>query len=235
MKWTPAPIEGLMRLFFPRPCPGCGREMFEQEVHICQLCLHALPFTNMEYQPNNYIVRRLSGRIRLRMAAAMLHFFKGSITQNLLHAIKYNGNQSLAQGMGMTFGYRLADAGILRSDDILIPVPLHPHKHQIRGFNQSAAIGNGIAEATGLTLLDTALQRVVFHHSQTRKGREERWENIKADFIARAEQVNGKDVIIIDDVCTTGATAEACSLALLEAGAKSIGLLTIAVTGDYYQ
>jgi ComF family protein len=235
MKMAIAPIEGLMRLIFPRPCPGCSREMFRHEVHICSICLHQLPYTNMEYQSGNYIQRRLSGRVDLRFAAAMLHFFKGGIAQKLLHAVKYKGNRTLAHGMGMTFGHRLADAGVLRQGDLLIPVPLHPHKYQIRGFNQSTAIAEGIAESTGLEICEAGLSRVQFHHSQTRKGREERWEDIKADFKADENLVRGKDVIIIDDVCTTGATAEACSAALLEAGAKSISLLTLAVTGDYYQ
>jgi predicted amidophosphoribosyltransferase len=104
----------------------------------------------------------------------------------------------------------------------------------IRGFNQSAVIAGGIAGVSGLKVLENAIERVENHHSQTRKGREERWETIRMDFKANQEWIKDKQVVLVDDVCTTGATAEVCASALKNAGAASVGLLTLAVAGERY-
>lgn len=226
--------KGWRQLVFPRPCPSCGRVMFEHETFICNICLEMLPFANMEGNRDNEMFRRFSGRVNLEFAVPMLRFYKGSITRKLMHAIKYQGNQAMAKWLGQIFGYRLMEAGLLKIDHVLVPVPLHPHKLLIRGFNQSAAIAQGIADASGIALLEKALERVENHHSQTRKGREERWETIRKDFMANQHLAHNQHVILVDDVCTTGATAEVCVNALKNAGAASVGLLTLAVAGEGY-
>ena len=225
---------GLRQLVFPRPCPSCERVMFGHEAFICTICLEMLPYANMEAEKDNEMFRRFSGRVGLEFAVPMLRFYKGGISQKLMHAIKYHGNKALAEWLGQVFGHRLIGSGLLRSDQQLVPVPLHPHKMLIRGFNQSAAIAGGIAGVSGLSMMEKALERVENHHSQTRKGREERWENIRMDFRAKQELVENRHVILVDDVCTTGATAEVCAAALKNAGAASVGLLTLAVAGERY-
>lgn len=221
-------------MIFPRPCPGCSRSLYDHEPHICNICLQKLPYTEMEYDPENEMLRRFTGRVDMQMAVAMLRFYQGGLTQKLMHAIKYKGRRTLAHAMGMTFGHRLVAAGVLRMDQMLVPVPLHPHKMLIRGFNQSAEIAKGIAETSGLSVDENMLKRVENHISQTRKGREQRWENINMDFTADPVLAGNRHILLVDDVCTTGATAEVCASALLFAGAASVGLLTLAVAGERY-
>lgn len=227
-------LKGVKGMVFPRPCPGCSRSLYDHEPHICNICLQKLPFTEMEYQPDNEMLRRFAGRVDLQMAVAMLRFYQGGLGQKLMHAIKYKGSRALAHAMGMTFGHRLVAAGVLRMDQVLVPVPLHPHKLMIRGYNQSAEIAKGIAESTCLSIDEKMLKRVENHISQTRNSREQRWENIHMDFTADSAVTRNKHILIVDDVCTTGATAEVCASALLFAGAASVGLLTLAVAGERY-
>jgi ComF family protein len=119
-------------------------------------------------------------------------------------------------------------------DAELVPVPLHPQKKILRGYNQSELIADGIASTTGMPVNNLALFREVNKTSQTRKSRSERWEEIQHDFIAESNVVKGKNLILVDDVCTTGATVEACALTLLNAGASSVGLLTLAFASDFF-
>ena len=227
--------QGLVRMIFPRPCPGCERSLFAHEKVICQVCQLQLPFVTIGQKEDSLLVQRLAGRVRLETGVAMLRFYKGGLSRKLLHAIKYKGHRELAVALGRLFGERLKEKDLLPAGGILVPVPLHPLKQQIRGFNQSEEIAKGIAEVTGYPVVTIALSRTVFHLSQTQKGREDRWEEIKQDFQALSSQVKGRDIILVDDVCTTGATIEACANTLLEQGAKSISLLTLAVAGDNYQ
>jgi ComF family protein len=110
-----------------------------------------------------------------------------------------------------------------------VPVPLHPRKLARRGYNQAEAFGSGLAEALGCPNRPHALRRLADTDSQTRKSRAERWQNVKSVFeVTDPRAVVGRHVLLVDDVLTTGATLEACGMALLEAGARSISIATVA-------
>ena len=101
-----------------------------------------------------------------------------------------------------------------------------------RGYNQADWIAEGLSEALGIPARTDILIRNKFRESQTRKNRIERWENVKTVFaVKNADELQGKNVAIVDDVLTTGATIEACAIELLRAGCKSVGVLTLAATG----
>lgn len=184
---------------------------------------------------NNLLQTRLAGRVHLEQAYVMMRFYQGGLAQKLLHAIKYQGKQKLGRDLGRYFGKGIASHMKLSEQSLLVPVPLHPFKLQIRGFNQSERIAEGIAEELNVRVSFSAMERTQFHISQTKKGKDARWEEIKDDFIAKSEEVKHRDIILVDDVCTSGATIEACAKALLEKGVKSISLLTLAVAGEHYQ
>lgn len=226
---------GLQQLVYPTICEGCGEHLSIQETGICLSCLQTLPYTRHEQTQENYLLHRFSGRVPLQNAASLLFFFQGSISQRIMHAIKYRGATDLAHWMGSHMGSRLSAANTGGFGDAeLVPVPLHPQKKILRGYNQSELIADGIASTTGMPVNNLALFREVNKTSQTRKSRSERWEEIQHDFIAESNVVKGKNLILVDDVCTTGATVEACALTLLNAGASSVGLLTLAFASDFF-
>jgi ComF family protein len=113
--------------------------------------------------------------------------------------------------------------------DAWIPVPLHPSKEKQRGYNQAACIAQGLSETTTIPTITDLLRRSKVTSTQTKKTRIERFENVATIFeVADMKQVKGKHFAIVDDVITTGSTIEACGLALLEAGAKSISVVSLA-------
>ena len=113
---------------------------------------------------------------------------------------------------------------------ILVPIPLHPSKEKRRGYNQSEEICKGLSHVLNIPIDTTSLVRKKLGDSQTRKSRLARWESLQATFAVTENDLTGKDVILVDDVLTTGATLEVCYRELLKANPKSISVLVLAIT-----
>jgi len=113
--------------------------------------------------------------------------------------------------------------------EILVSVPLHPRRLRERGYNQSLLISTDLGKLIAMPVLDSCLARVKEVQPQVKTATvEERWSNVINAFTCHNDEVNGKRVILIDDVCTSGATLESCAVALKEQGAVSVWGLTIA-------
>ena len=120
-----------------------------------------------------------------------------------------------------------AGRGWFGPDTVLVPVPLHRRRLWKRGFNQAALLARAVARRSGSTLAVDALVRVKPTRSSQGMGRRARADNVRAAFkVARPEAIKGKEIIIIDDVLTTGATVEACARMLLRSGARQVRVLT---------
>lgn len=235
MKYLRQSVNGLKHFVFPRLCPGCQRSLFRYEKVLCNICWSNLPIIEQSTNQNELLLDRLAGRVDLKQAFSMMRFYQGGIAQKLLHGIKYQGKKNLAVELGKKFGEIIQDKILLDNSAILVPVPIHPLKLQQRGYNQCEKLTEGISKALNIPMIPDAMERIQFHISQTKKGKEARWEEIKNDFIANNEEVKHRDIILVDDVCTSGATIEACANALRLKSVKSISLLTLAIAGDYYQ
>ena len=143
-----------------------------------------------------------------------------------IHALKYQGVRAVAPTLGQLLVPFLAQEGL--EGDLLVPVPLHPKRERQRGYNQLLLLAQAVGRATGLAVEPRALTRVTSVPSQVSLRAEERRANVAEAFRARPESVAGRRILVIDDVCTTGATLEACALALKEAGAVSVWGLALA-------
>jgi ComF family protein len=122
--------------------------------------------------------------------------------------------------MGELYGQELLKSGTFIRPDALIPVPLHPKKLKSRGYNQSACLAEGLSKSLGCLVLDTALKRALFTETQTKKSRFARYENLQDAFeVTSPAELEGKHILLVDDVITTGATLEAC-LVTIHAKAK---------------
>ena len=125
------------------------------------------------------------------------------------------------------FAAQMMRAGreLLGDADVLVPVPLHPSRLRKRKFNQSALLANRISKLTGVEVSTENLVRTKRTQSQGRKSAKARRRNVRGAF--RVEGEAPKRVVLIDDVMTTGATLDACAMALLRAGAESVDALTL--------
>jgi ComF family protein len=149
------------------------------------------------------------------------------------HHIKYKGKSRLARHVGL-ISAPLLPGDFLAGADVVVPVPLHKTRQRRRGYNQAEFFARGLLEAAERrALLRTdLLVRVRNTGTQTRLDREGRLENLLGAFAVdpgRADGIRGKRVVLVDDVLTTGATAEACTDELLRAGCASVRVLAMAI------
>jgi ComF family protein len=221
-------IKDFAGLFYPRLCITCDRKLMTQENFICLHCLYDLPRTHFHSDPENKIAQLFWGRARVDSATSWLFFRKGSRYQKLVHYLKYRGLKEIGEEMGKLFGDELTGTPFQESD-VVIPVPLHPRKLKQRGYNQSEWIAKGIASTLNKPLMVNNLTRVVFTNTQTRKNRFERWQNVEGIFsVCLPSEIYQKNILIVDDVVTTGSTLEAAATAILQAGAAKVRIATLA-------
>lgn len=134
--------------------------------------------------------------------------------------------------MGDWLGAELSVIDNYKTIDVVIPVPLHKKKLKKRGYNQVTLFGKTLAESLNATFLDDVLIKVTNTKSQTKKTRLARWSASQEIFSAQhLETINGKHVLLVDDLITTGATLEACANQLLQAENVKISIATMAITG----
>jgi len=224
------PMGDFINLMFPDLCVVCGVNLQKNEHQLCLTCLHDIPRTNYHLIVDNPIERKFWGKVPIHRATSYFFFQKGSSFQKLLHILKYQGNKEIGELLGKYAAMDLLDSPDFASVDLIIPVPLHPQKYRLRGYNQSEWIGKGISDILNKPVNTTSLQRIRENTTQTQKSVYERYENTEGIFqLCNKTELEGKHVLLIDDVLTTGSTLEACIVALLDAPGIKISVFTLAV------
>lgn len=229
--WLGALMHDFFSLIFPRVCHACGITLAGNEECICTSCLFHMPRTHFSLQKENKLTEIFWGRVSIETGSALFYFQKGGRVQNLIHRFKYKGFKEIGHYLGVIHGSELKQSELYHDLDMIVPVPLHPHKVRIRGFNQSQVYGEGLSKSLKIPLISEALQRIVPTSSQTRKTRFRRWENVGSVFyIPNSDVFENKNILLVDDVLTTGSTLEACAQKLVEIKGVRVWVATIAIT-----
>ncbi len=222
-------INDLMSLIYPRHCEACDANLLKHEEFICTLCLINLPKSNYHKNNTSELSYVFAGRIPLQNALCFYIFEKSGRVQQLLHAIKYQNQKELAEFIGKLYAKDLKESEVLKSVDVVLPIPLHTKKLKQRGYNQSEWFAKGIARELNLKLDTTLLKKVNSTSTQTNKKKFERWENVEGVFeLQNAGSLTNKHLLIVDDVITTGATIEAAWQALKDVEGIKVSVLSIA-------
>ena len=229
MNWLYDLWDDFISLLFPRLCYACGNQLMRNENLICTECFVVIPRTNYHFIEDNPVAQLFWGRCLIEKAAAFSYYNKGSRIRKLIHNLKYNGIREIGYDLGRLYGLSLKTSGFINDIDIIIPVPLHPVKKRIRGFNQSETISMGIADATHLPVDLKSLARVLVSATQTKRSRYERWTNVEGIFqVLDSQTIMGKHVLLVDDVITTGSTIESCTNELLKIEGVKVSAVALA-------
>ena len=223
-------LNSLLDLVFPKLCVCCGGVLMEGEENICLTCLYTLPRVVEKDYTDNKVMEIFLGRVRLEKAMSWCHFEKETSVQNILHHIKYKDKDKFARQIGEIMAREMPNFFV--DIDAIVPVPLHPKKERMRGYNQSVEIANGVQKVVGLPIFSQLLERTRFNETQTHKNKEERWKNTEGLFtLAPNDGFEGKHILLIDDVLTTGSTAIACLKCLEQIPNVKLSFLSLAFGG----
>lgn len=220
----------IVEFFFPRLCLSCGRKLLLAEEGLCISCLAGLPYTKLGNIPGNEMEKCFWGRFPVVRASSLFYYAKGGNVALILYAMKYHGRKKLCRNMGRLMAGELLASGFFEGIDYLLPVPLYRTRLRQRGYNQSELLARGISEVTGISLCTDAIVRSRNNATQTHKSGYARWKNVEGLFqpTVNAPKLEGKHILLVDDVLTTGATLIACADALSELKSIRISVLTLA-------
>lgn len=224
-------VEGLLELLFPSRCLVCrraGADVFCRECRasvrfldepLCGVC--GIPVE----EPGGVCVPCRESP-PLFTAARGAAVYEGTL-RKAIHALKYGGKRRMALPLGQIMASRFAALRV--SPDVLLPVPLHPARERERGFNQAVLLAESLSELVGVSIEAGAVRKVRSSPSQRALTRQERMRNLHGAFtVAVPRRVEGRRVLLVDDVMTTGATFSEVAGALLEAGAAEVRCLCAA-------
>jgi len=229
---------GFLDLLYPPHCAICQCDTVAGE-HLCAECRKKAPIITAPFCQT--CSEPFSGRIdtafscpncrgrRFDFTCAVSRYQSRDVVRELIHRFKYGGKVHVRQVLGDWLEETLADARLQSPPcDAIVPVPLHATRQRERGFNQAAILAEDLARRSGIRLCD-CLKRIRYTTSQTTFDREQRMENLRGAFRMRQHRdVRNLHLLLIDDILTTGSTVHECARVLLDAGAASVRVATVA-------
>ena len=238
-RWLRAWTEAASGLIYPPHCAVCGEAVGPLAAGLCRRCRRARQRLGGSRcsvcgQPYSGAItadfRCLNcGDRDLSFDFATAAYRSRGVVRDLIHQFKYNRRTHLRPLLARMLVEGFRDPRLHgKMPSALVPVPLHPTRQREREFNQAEVLARLAGSRLGLPV-DDCLQRTRYTLTQTHFHRDERFENLEGAFALRAgADVAGRDLVLVDDVLTTGSTADACARVLREAGASSVVVITVA-------
>lgn len=222
-------IISLADFFLPRFCPACKNKLEPDEKFVCPECLKKIK-TADEGRILNEFSRKFEREKIISGFTSVFVFEKDKELQQIIHSLKYNQKFLIGSFLGIRIGKSLNHVFKKWNINMILPVPLHPLKKAERGYNQAHYIAKSLANELKIPFNSKLLKRVKFTDSQTTMSLKERQVNVYGAFkISHSIEIKDRNILLIDDVITTGATISECGKVLLQSGAARIFAASAAV------
>lgn len=211
-------------------CAICHRELVNGERFLCLDCLMHLPRIHGDAE-QNHLWGKLCGQIPFQHATSFCYYQKGDGLAGLIASAKYGHKPWINTQLTRIFLQELEGSAWPYDIDLIVPVPVHWVRLLMRGYNQVSPIVRSLSEFWHLPVVNNCLYRNHYVHSQVGSTREERIVAESGSFSVRnAHRLEGRHILLVDDVCTTGSTIVACADVLLRIPGVRVSFLTLAVT-----
>jgi len=220
----------LFHLFFPEKCLACQETLVDKDL-LCVSCLHELPLANLHLDNENTLKKVFQNQIPIVNATSLLYYYKKGITQNLFHNLKYRGHKKISAYLGDWLSTYLKKTNFMEEIDVVIPVPLHKSRFKKRGYNQVEGFAVTLAENFQKKYIPDVLIKKEATKTQVFKSKLARQE-IKSNYfsLANLQKIEGKHILLVDDIITTGSTIISCGQLLLSAGNTKLSIASMAYT-----
>lgn len=234
MQWIRQLIHDFLGLLFPPRCFHCGAQHRGEHPFLCDTCLDELTFLTGDLcshcgTPRSAGICNTCAKSTFAFDQARAVYPFSPVVQSLIHNLKYNDLPAVGRFLGTQAAHFLHLHSPFKTVDIIVPVPLHPVRKRHRGYNQADVIARTCARHTGIQYIPGLIKRARYTLTQTKLNRTQRQQNVSGAFrVHKAQRIQGKSVLIMDDVFTTGATTNAIAEALKASGASHVYVLTIA-------
>ncbi len=222
-------LNPVLDFLLPRVCEHCGSVLSAKEKILCGKCLSEIIPTTSDVLFKEY-QKKFSDEVIINDFYSAFMFIENSPIQSLIHALKYNGKFRLGIYLGKIAAEKVQEKIKTWNADFLVPVPLFHSKKAERGFNQSFYIAKGFSTVLKIPVKQNIIKRSRYTKTQTALNFEERKKNILNAFkIKNSKYVVNKNIILVDDVITTGSTVRECGKVLKANGAKNVYALSAAI------
>lgn len=225
-------LDSVADALMPRFCIVCGRRLALGEKHLCAACCLKMPLLPYRRDEPSATETLLMAEKTLVRAASYFSYRKESRYARILYHLKYFGHPEVGTWLARQAALRLAKEGFFEGVDCIVPVPLSKARHRRRGYNQSEYIARGLSEITGIPIEKNLVCRSVDNRQQVRKGGIERRENMEGIFsVCDAAGLEGRHVLVVDDVVTTGATILSLTGSMSGATNVRVSVFTLGLAG----
>ncbi len=214
----------VIELLFPNRCLECTK-VISGGAAICQSCFDQLHFTHHRYGQSNELTEKCRLLFPVEEAFALMHFEKESVSQKIVHQLKYGGREKLGALMAQWISASIEFGN--HPPDLLTTVPLHPRKQRQRGYNQLHVFGDELSRLWQIPCDHALIKRNIYKKAQALKGREQR--NVNEELFSVTKPLQHRHVLLIDDVFTTGNTMSAVAWQILKSGNNKVSVLVMAM------
>jgi ComF family protein len=216
----------IINFVLPNSCLCCESPIAPGERFICRNCFQKLEKFDQPHPWKDEFI----GKGIIDNSLSAFWFREGTAIQTLLHSMKYEKMKSVGRMLGSQIGSSIAELNGI-AFDYTVPVPLHKARIRDRQYNQSEFIARGVSEVLNTIVLNDVLVRTRYTQTQIKLNKAERKENVKGAFEVNQkhkDKITDKNIIVVDDVITTGATILECAEVLKQAGAGKIWVCSAA-------